>query len=228
MAHADESSRRFRAARFQKFLIPVLRRVRRNAGRLRILDVGGTADYWKPLADELRAVDAEVRVVNFDSRELDAKTDDGFAGRVTFATGDARDLPFPDRSFDLVHSNSVIEHVGTWTDMESMAKEVRRLAASYFVQVPYFWFPYEVHYRAPFVHWLPEQLQARLFMRFKLGGSPYPTVGGAMRKAQYTRVLDGFQFGALFPDGKIERERFAGLTKSLIAIRLANAAGNQT
>lgn len=199
----------------------MLRSVRRTAGRLRILDLGGTAAYWKPLADELRDLDAEVRVVNFDTRELDAS--DGFGGRLTFATGDARALSFPDRSFDLVHSNSVIEHVGTWPDMEAMAKEVRRLAPGYFVQVPYFWFPYEVHYRAPFVHWLPDQLQARLFMRFRLGDSRYATVAGAMRKAQYTRVLDAFQFRALFPDGQIARERFAGLTKSLIAVRLPEA-----
>jgi hypothetical protein len=61
-------------------------------------------------------------------------------------------------------------------------------------------------------------------MRFKLGDSPYATMAGAMRKAQYTRALDVLQFRSLFPDANIARERFAGLTKSLIAIRLPGAA----
>ena len=212
----------FRNRRLQAHLLPVLRGLARETHPIRILDIGGSASYWLSVEPELRALNCRIALLNLS--EKDAMIGPNASGIFSFITGDARKIPCEDNAFDLVHSNSVIEHVGTWRDMAAMAAEVRRLAKSYYVQVPYFWFPYETHYEALFVHWLPPQLQARLFMRFKFGGTPRATVGGAMEKAQYTNLLDRFQFQALFPDAAIVSERFCGLTKSLIALRRGPAA----
>jgi hypothetical protein len=182
-----------------------------------MLDIGGSTAYWRSVEPELRALHCRVTLLNLS--ETDALSGEYAPDLFSFIAGDARKIPCADRAFDIVHSNSVIEHVGTWQDMAAMAAEVRRLADVYFVQVPYFWFPYETHFQAPFIHWLPPQLQTRLFMRFNLGDAPRPTVGGAMLKAQYTNLLDRLQFQALFPDADIVAERFYGLTKSLIALR---------
>ena len=64
--------------------------------------------------------------------------------------GDARNLSeYADGSVDLVHSNSVIEHVGGWADMRAMADEMMRIGRSGWMQTPAWEFPVEPHFRAP-------------------------------------------------------------------------------
>ncbi len=134
---------------------------------------------------------------------------------------DATDLSgFADNSFDIVHSNSVIEHVGNWDRMCRMAGHVRRLAPVYFLQTPSFWFPYEPHFRFPGFHWLPEQARAHLLMRFNLGfGGKRATYDAAMRGVQSAYLLSERQMRVLFPDAEIMKERAFGLTKSFMAVR---------
>ncbi len=203
----------FRLARFSVFLdlinsIPIKNRA------LRILDVGGVEAYWLD-KKQLITRPVEITVINLDSPQT-SKT--GFI----FQRGNACHMPeFADNSFDVVHSNSVIEHVGQWPNMMSMAKEVRRIAPSYFVQTPYFWFPVEPHARTPFLHWLPESLRFRIVMARKCG--PYwskaATVDEAMRTIQDATLLDRRMFAELFPDASIIPEKFLGMTKSLMAVR---------
>ena len=201
---------RFRAVRFDHFA-RVVSYVLESQGHARILDLGGTASFWDAFASRLPIGDVTITLVN--------KTPQ--PGRYRFLRGDARSLPeLADNSFDIVHSNSLIEHVGRWADMEAMAGEVRRLAPRYFVQTPYFWFPMEPHAHTSFYHWLPEQWRCRLLMRRRLGyWKRCESVADAMRKVQSASLLDKRQFAALFPDAKIVMERAFGLPKSMLAIR---------
>jgi hypothetical protein len=122
--------------------------------------------------------------------------------------------------FDFAHSNSLIEHVGRWTDMKQCADEIRRVGKSYYVQTPYFWFPLEPHFRVPFFHWLPEQVRARLVMNFKVGYyNRAQSLDQALQDVQSACLLDRAQMQALFPDADVSFERAAGLPKSLMAIR---------
>src|SRR5690606_18813309 len=74
-----------------------------------------------------------------------------------------------DQSFDIAHSNSVVEHVGEWERMIQFANELARVSRGYFVQTPNYWFPMEPHCMIPFFHWLPEPSKVWLVLNFQLG-----------------------------------------------------------
>ena len=197
-------------------VLPLITAAFQRTGKCRIIDLGGRAQYWD-LFDRafLEANKVHITTVNLEVPEGTADP------MFTEIQGDTLSLPqFPDLAFDLAHSNSVIEHVGDWGQMERFAAEARRLAPSYFVQTPYFWFPIEPHFTAPFFHWLPEGIRAGLLMRRAHGWAPKSTnVGEAMRQVQGARLLDKAQMRCLFPDGRLVEEKVLGLTKSLMLVR---------
>ena len=59
--------------------------------------------------------------------------------------GDACSLPWPDKCFDVVYSNAVIEHVGNFENQKEMAEEIMRVGKRWFVTTPNRWFPFEFH-----------------------------------------------------------------------------------
>lgn len=189
-----------------------------SKGRCRIADIGGTDYYWRIAGDLLDRTPVSIDLFNLEALPVAAPN-------MRSLVGDASRLDhIDDNAYDLVHSNSVIEHVGSWSEMTRMAGHVRRIAPAYYVQTPNFWFPYEPHFRAPFFHWLPEQIRARLLMRFNLGfGGRRETLDAAMRGVQSAQMLDFAQLRDLFPDAEIHRERFFGLTKSLMAVRFSRS-----
>lgn len=213
---SDKSlSARFRRARAAK-VVALIEKTFADRGRCRIADLGGEPTYWNILFDRAFLERNQVHISLFNPQPF--TVDDPL---FTAVVGDACDLhEHPDNSFDLVHSNSVVEHVGDWARMEAFARECRRLAPRYYVQTPYFWFPIEPHFSAPFFHWRSEQARARRLMKGPLGFSEKaPDIGAAMRDVQHARLLDKAQFRFLYPDARHVDERFVGLTKSLIAIR---------
>ena len=213
-------SSRFRRARARR-VVELIEAAHAEQGRVRIIDLGGEPDYWRRLFDRdlLEGRKVRITLVNPQSFEVD---DPLFEA----AVGDACALPeHADDSFELVHSNSVVEHVGDWPRMEAFAAEVRRLAPRYYVQTPYFWFPIEPHFSSPFFHWRSEQARARALLRRRHGFAERARdMGQAMRDVQHARLLDKQQFRFLFPDARHIDEKAAGLTKSLIAIRSGPAA----
>lgn len=204
---------KFRKRRFQ-LVKRLIEDVLAKNGACRIVDIGGTQTYWD--ISEGFVDNNKIRIDLINKEEVSASKTN-FRSMI----GDARDLGFlDDRAYDLVHSNSVIEHVGMWDDMKKMAHHVRRLAPIYYVQTPNFWFPYEPHFRFPLFHWMPEQIRFRLLMNLSLGfGGRRKDVDSAMQAVQSANLLDSHQFRALFPEARIISEKFLLATKSLIAIR---------
>lgn len=213
--YADPSaaSFRFRARRFAH-LKPLIEDVIAEKGCCRIADIGGTEYYWNIFGAYVEERPVEITLMNLEAPPVRS-------AKFHSIMADATDLSmFGDRAFDLVHSNSVIEHVGNWDRMSRMAHHVRRLAPVYFVQTPNFWFPYEPHFRFPCFHWLPEQVRAELLMRFNLGfGGRRKSYDAAMRGVQSAALLSARQMRELFPDAELVTERTFGLPKSFMAIR---------
>jgi len=176
-----------------------------------VLDIGGREFNWS-----LMPFVPRVTILNL--------TEQGErSGKFEWVIGDARQLPFPDKAFDVVYSNSVIEHVGDPGDQRRFAEECRRVGRAYFVQTPNRNFPIEPHVITPFIHWLPRRWQERLLRNFTVWGwVTRPDPAKVQWLLNTTRMLTKGEFQPLFPDAEIQSERFVGLTKSLIAIKRSN------
>jgi hypothetical protein len=200
----------------------LIRSISAERGKIEIIDMGGTSLYWDRVGfDFLREVNAHVTLVNRACNELGSTEFE----RIDSVVGDACRLSkLSDLSFDLAHSNSVIEHVVTWSNMKAFAAETRRLADNYYVQTPYFWFPIDPHYyRIPLFHWLPRPVRARLLHKLPIAHA------GTIRDPEMVyqvvddaRLMDLHQFRLLFPDSHVSFERFLGLRKSMVAVRRAS------
>lgn len=213
-------SDRFRGARDVALRTLILAERSRINGTFRILDLGGRADYWARVGfDFLERHDIDICCINYTEAELYASNDKH--PRLTARVGDARALDLGDNSFHFVHSNSVVEHVGSFADKRAFANEVRRLAPAYYVQTPYYWFPIDPHWpRLPVFHWLPLSWRQKLLRRYGLGwGGPCRDIDHAMRDLEGTVLLDWSMMETLFPDSHLRAERIALLPKSIIAER---------
>jgi len=210
----DSWSNYFRGRRFA-LIEQKIRAIHQATGQCRIIDIGGRVEYWNPILPALNEVKAKITVVNLE------KTQPKPGPMFDFAFGNACDLSaYADKSYDFAHSNSLIEHVGQWPQMQRCANEIRRVAKAYYVQTPYLWFPIEPHFRAPFYAWLPEQTRAKLLMKFDLGYiGKAATLDQAMSDVQSINLLDHGQMKSLFPDANVSFERVMGLPKSMIACR---------
>jgi hypothetical protein len=172
----------------------------------RVLDVGGAPGIWDYLP--FRPKVTLVNTLEYSSLP------DGFE----FVKADARELPLDNDSFDVCFSNSMIEHLYTWEDQQKATNEIRRVAKRYFVQTPNFWFPVEPHFLAPFFHWLPMPVRKKLAPVAPRQLMERSSSDDLLRLVEEVRLLTAAEMQILFPDAQVLRERFGGITKSLIAV----------
>lgn len=203
--------RYLRVSTFYKFLGPYSERVRRARMAefirivdpkpgMRILDIGGTPEIW-------RYVDVPLKItllnLEHDPRKKSASHHD-----YKFVTGDACEDGIPEGQYDLVFSNSVIEHVGDWERQSAFARNVTRGSSNYWVQTPAKWFPIEAHTGMPFWWFYPERLRAKLIRRWK------NKLPAWTEMIEGTRLVELQALQSLFPGGDILVERSMGIVKS--------------
>ena len=86
-----------------------------------------------------------------------------------FIIGDATKINFQNNSFDIVHSNATIEHVGSYQNQISLIKETFRVSKKYvFIQTPNRFYPIDFHTTLPLIHWLPKNIHRKILKFFRL------------------------------------------------------------
>lgn len=203
---AESLSSRLRARRWQLLLDAFP-----SFGDMAVLDLGGTVGAWR----RAPVLPARVTVVNL-------RPDPSDLPGVETRYGDACDLPetITPASYDLVYSNSVIEHVGGYAKRVAFAANVRS-CASYWVQTPYRYFPIEPHWLCPGFQFLPVAVQGQLVRRWKIGHrrAAIDDESTAIALALGVELMSRTEMRHLFPEATLECERVGPITKSLIATR---------
>jgi len=179
----------------------------------RIVDLGGTLFFWE-LAEQSGFPTAKVTIVNRD------KPRTAVPGYAEWLIGDARNVNCADNAFDIVFSNSLIEHLGSWGGQARLAAEIQRLAPRHFVQTPSRDFPVEPHFLTPFVHWMPKAIRASILRNFTVWGLiTRPSKQQCAALAEEIRLLPKKDMARLFPHSDLKIEKCFGLPKSIIAVK---------
>jgi SAM-dependent methyltransferase len=209
LADPNSISTKFRKKRFELFksFINDLEKP------YRLLDVGGSVLFWEAM-DFIKESEVDIFILNLDPYELR-----GDYPNVHTIVGDGRDMKeFSNNQFDIVVSNSVIEHVGNFDNQRRMAGEIMRVGKRYFVQTPNVYFPIEPHVLLPFAAFYPLRLKVWLGKHMNLG--PYKKTddkAAIMTFIDSLRLLSKKELLEIFPGATIWEEKVCYLTKSFVA-----------
>ena len=181
--------------------------------KTKILDVGGSPFIWE-IGEEIGLPRIE-SVTCLNVFDVDPST---LPSNVRWVVGDGCKLPFEDGEFDVVFSNSVIEHLGGLESQVCFAKEISRVGKSFWVQTPNPSFFIEPHYISPFVHWLPKSIFRKIARYVTTWGlMMHPTQQEVEERIKEIRLIRAKEFRGMFPQAEIINERWIGMPKSLIA-----------
>jgi len=177
---------------------------------MKVLDLGGTTTWWARAPVRPR----HVTIVNLEAHEEEASW-------LTSVVGDAchANELVAGQSFDLVFSNSLIEHVGGHSARSALARVIRSLAPRYLVQTPYRYFPVEPHWVFPGMQFLPLPVGRRIALRWPLGHTRGWDEPQALNEVMSTELIGATEMRTYFPDGQLYWERFLGIPKSMTVIR---------
>ena len=180
----------------------------------RVLDLGGTLRSW----EQSPRMPHHLTILNLDAVEGETKVG---ACSVHHVVGDACDVPLDLKfeNFDLVYSNSVIEHVGGHAQRLAFADTVRSAAPRCWVQTPYRYFPIEPHFAFPAAQFLPLAARAYLAQKWPLSFVRTPSRLSAISATQEIELLTITDMRAYFPDAAVVLERIFGVPKSIVMVR---------
>ena len=195
----------FRQKRFNLFL-DKLNNLKKP---IKILDVGGTQKFWNDM-NFISREGVEIVLLNLQEQNT---TDLGFNSIV----GSAIDLSkFENKSFDIVFSNSVIEHLYNFENQVKMANEVMRVGKLFFVQCPNKYFLIEPHFNLPYFQFYPFWVKHLIMKYTKLVRGRKYNMDEIHRTHNEIKLLSYIDLSKLFPGARIYKEKIFGFTKSFI------------
>jgi hypothetical protein len=201
--HAGSLTHRFRQQRLEEF-----KRRFPDLADMRVLDLGGTAVSWGVLG--LRP--ASVTVVNLDH---DGKGTNEPWMEIVHADACAGGFG----QYDMVFSNSLMEHLGGHARRQQFANVVRESAPAWWVQTPYRYFPIEPHWVFPGFQFLPFRMRVLICQHWSMLHMPAcKDAAEAADLVASTELISGTEMRTYFPNSEIWFERIAGIPKSLVAI----------
>lgn len=175
----------------------------------RVLDLGGKPGFWSDPAVLERPL--EVTCLNLRCHPATHRV-----GQATIEVieGDATDPPVDPASFDLVFSNSVVEHVGDSEAIRAFV-DVTRRGPRYFLQTPNRYFLIEPHFVLPLHFLMPRRLKAAIVMVWDRGPRRR-TYREALDRVDEIHLLTRRELELLFPDATIVVDRKWLLPKSFM------------
>ena len=203
----------FRQKRFELLKNGIEKLIQKD--HFKILDIGGDIQYWKNIGWQHPA--CKIHLLNL----YESKVPENETHQFSSSVGNGLSLEYKKGEVDLIFSNSVIEHVGSYQKQQIFANEVRRVSDKYIVQTPSIWFPLEPHSLIPLFQFLPHPIRALLIMTFNINYFPKAkTYKEAIKVSHSTLMFTHKRFKQLFPEAEIQVERFLGIPKSYTAIKL--------
>lgn len=184
--------------------------------QMRLLDIGAEAD---PNGEELQLIDKypwkrNISALNISQEQISLIKK--HYPDINAVVGDACELQWPDKFFDIVYSNAVIEHVGTFANQKKMASEIMRVGKRWFVTTPNRWYPFEFHMRLSLVTWLPGNGYLRMGRIISYNHVRKRYVFG--KKQVGLRLMSARELKRCFPDSEVIKQRVTFMAETLIAV----------
>ena len=203
--HAGSFTHRFRQHRNEEF-----KRRFPDLADMRVLDLGGTAISWSVLG--LRPGSVTIVNLSHDQGPYQPWMDTVQADACTGGFG----------KYNLVFSNSLMEHLGGHARRQQFANVVQESASAWWVQTPYRYFPIEPHWIFPCFQFLPFRVRVMICQNWNTLHEPArKDAKDAAELVASVELISATEMRTYFPSGEIWFERIAGLPKSLVAIKPA-------
>lgn len=186
-------------------------KIMKPARGAKILDIGGvpslngTPGFWHDCSDtyDITLLNLPGEFAQFSTSEL---------AHFRLIEADVCTLSELPTKYDIVFSNSVIEHVGSERRQKLFANFVKSAGNAFWIQTPSPLFPVEAHCNVPFWWFLPSRLRKKRIIRWIRTDERF--LG---RQMASTRPIWTAQLRRLFPSCALLTESVLGFPKSQIA-----------